>query len=157
VEAHSEPRTSEKATSRVRPSAILSKFSACMFTRWGRSISLNLDDSTYELVNRTANMKGLSFEKALRLLLRRGIVIHDSPAELRRQIDLLREEKETLARCRDELARSFSRFSGEYSTLRYRYYEAFSENRILAMHLCGRGLASKFSDLVERYIFTKLY
>jgi len=157
MERHNEARTSEKPTSWVRPSVILYKFATRTFAGWGRSITLNLDDSAYELVNKTANMKGLSVEKALRLLLRKGTATHDSPAEFRRQIDLLREEKETLVERREELSKSFSRLSGEYSTLRYRYHEAFIENRILAMHLCGRGLASKYSDLVDRYIFTKLY
>jgi len=156
METHNGPRTSEKATSWVRPSAILSKFSTRTLPRWGRC-TLNLDDSTYDLVNKTASMKGLPVEEALRLLLRKGIATHDGPAELRRQINLLREEKETLVERREELSKRFSRLSGEHSTLRYRYHEAFIENRILAMHLCGRGLASKYSDLVDRYIFTKLY
>jgi predicted nuclease with TOPRIM domain len=102
-------------------------------------------------------MKGLSIGKALRLLLRKGIGIHDTPAEIRRQIDGLQEQKEALATRRDELSKRFYRLSGEYSTLRYQYHEAFIENRSLAMHLCGRGLADKYSDLVDRYIFTKLY
>jgi len=102
-------------------------------------------------------MKGLSIEEALRLLLRKGIGIHDTSAEVRCQIDALQEQKEALAARREELSKKFSKLSGEYSTLRYRYHEAFIENRILAMHLCGRGLASDHGDLVDRYIFTKLY
>lgn len=157
MEARSELRTSEKATGRAGVSVILSKLSTHAFTHWGRFITLNLDDSTYQLISRTANMKGLSIEKALRLLLRKGIGIHDTPAEIRRQIDALQEQKEALATRRDELSKRFYRLSREYSTLRYRYHEAFIENRSLAMHLCGRGLADKYSDLVDRYIFTKLY
>jgi len=88
-------------------------------------------------------MKGVCIEEALRLLLRKGMGIHDTPGEIRRQIDSLREQKEALATRQEELSKKFSRLSGEYSTLRYRYHEAFIENRILAMHLCGRGLASK--------------
>ena len=157
MEARSELRTSEKATGRAGVSVILSKLSTHAFTRWGRFITLNLDDSTYQLISRTANLKGLSIGKALRLLLRKGIGIHDTPAEIRRQIDALQEQKEALATRRDELSKRDYRLSGEYSTLRYRYHEAFIENRVLAMHLCGRGLASNYSDLVDRYIFTKLY
>jgi len=157
LEARSELRTSEKATGRAGVSVILSKLSTHAFTRWGCFITLNLDDSTYQLISRTANMKGLSIEKALRLLLRKGIRIHDTPAEIRRQIDALQEQKEALATRRDELSKRFYRLSAEYSTLRYRYHEGFIENRSLAMHLCGRGLADKYSDLVDRYIFTKLY
>jgi hypothetical protein len=102
-------------------------------------------------------MKGLSIGKALRLLLRKGISICDTPAEIRRQIVGFQEQKEALTMRRDGLANRFYRLSGEYSTLRYRYHEAFIENRNLAMHLCGRGLADKYIDLVERYVFTKLY
>jgi len=157
LEARSELRTPEKATGRAGVSVILSKLSTHAFTRWGRFITVNLDDSTYQLISRTANMKGLSIEKALRLLLRKGIGIHDTPAEIRRQIDALQEQKEALATRRDKLSKRFYRLSAEYSTLRYRYHEGFIENRSLAMHLCGRGLADKYSDLVDRYIFTKLY
>ena len=157
MEARSELRTSEKAASRAGVSVILSKLSTHAFTRWGRFITLNLDDSTYQLISRTANMKGLSIGKALRLLLRKGIGTHDTPTEIRRQIDSLQEQKEALATRRDELSKRFYRLSGEYSTLRYQYHEAFIENRSLVMHLCGRGLADKYSDLVDRYIFTKLY
>jgi hypothetical protein len=157
LEIRSELRTSEKAAGRAGVSVTLSKLSTHAFTHWGRFITLNLDDSTYQLISRTANFKGLSIQKALRLLLRKGIGIHDTPAEIRRQIDGLREQKEALATRRDELSKRFYRLSGEYSTLRYQYHEAFIENRVLAMHLCGRGLADKYSDLVNRYIFTKLY
>jgi predicted nuclease with TOPRIM domain len=102
-------------------------------------------------------MKGVAIEEALRLLLLKGMCTHDTPDEIRRQIDALQEQQETLATRREELSKKFSRLSGEYSTLRYRYHEAFIENRVLAMHLCGRGLASKYNDLVDRYIFTRLY
>jgi len=157
LEAHSQLRTFEKATSRVGLSTILSRLSAHALARYGRFITLNLDDSTYQLISRPADMKGVCIEEALRLLLRKGMGIHDTPGEICRQIDSLREQKEALATRQEELSKKFSRLSGEYSTLRYRYHEAFIENRILAMHLCGRGLASKYSDLVDRYVFTKLY
>jgi hypothetical protein len=157
LEARSELPTSEKAATRSRVSIILSKLSTNGFTPWGRFITLSLDDSTYELISRTANIKGLSIQKALRLLLRKGIGIRDTPAEIRRQIDALREQRETLVTRAGELSERFGRLSAEYSTLRYGYHEAFVENRVLAMHLCGRGLADKYKDLVDRYIFTKLY
>jgi len=159
MEAHSQLRTSEKATGQVglRLSTILSKFTAHALNRWGRFITVDLDDSTYQLLSMTAKMKGVVIEEALSLLLRKAMQMHDTPGEVRGQIDALQEKQQTLAKRREELFEKFSRLSQEYSTLRYRYHEAFIENRILAMPLCGRGLASKYSDLVDRYVFTKLY
>ncbi len=157
MEAHGKLRASEGATGSVGVSAVVPKLSVHAFTRWGRFITLHLDDSTYQLISRTAGTKELSVRKALRLLLRKGISIHDTPAEIRLQINVLQKQKEALATSGGELSERFGRLSAEYSTLRYRYHEAFVENRVLAMHLCGRGFADKYKDLVDRYIFSKLY
>ena len=129
--------------------AVAQRVKAHIFKRW---VTFSCDRDDLERLRYIARRNDLDELTLLREVLAEGAKIQDVTAQEDRLLRL-RQEREQLLEKRDKLAETFAKLTLADSTLRYRYYERYSQNKSLTLNPCGLGLGTKFSELLDRYLF----
>jgi hypothetical protein len=128
---------------------VAQRVKAHIFKRW---VTFSSDRDDLERLRYIARRRNLDERTVLREALAEGAKIQDVTA-LEDRLLRLRQERDQLLGKRDKLAETFAKLSLTDSTLRYRYYELYSQNKSLTVNLCGLGLGKKFPELLDRYLF----
>jgi hypothetical protein len=84
--------------------------------------------------------------------LEQGTKIQDTK-HLEDQALSLKRARDQLLEKRDKLAGMFGKLSAADSTLRYQYFDLYSQNKSLTLNLCGHGMGERFPELLDRYLF----
>jgi len=83
-----------------------------------------------------------------------GTKIQDPGTFEERLLGLL-QERDELLRERDKLAPHFAKVNITASSLRFRYFDLYSQNKSLTINLCGLGMGGRFHELLNRYLFAE--
>jgi len=118
-------------------------------------VNVKFDAKDEELIrlSKLAEKMRVSNPDILRLALEKGAKFEDLET-LEADYEKTVQKGETVL-LEQNAVQDFGKLNSQYTALRYRYYELYSENRILTMNLCGKGLGQKYQPFLERYIFAE--